>query len=92
MIRYLTLQLFTKTLILQPHAFQLLLNFPLLFVQLILTLLLLLKLLFQLLLQSKSLLIIAALSERRTLQSSTRICLFGANRSGKNGRKEQEAA
>jgi hypothetical protein len=62
----------------------LLLNFPLLFVELVLSLLLLLKELLQTLLLSQRLLITAALSQVRTLHSGTRICLFGANRSGKD--------
>jgi hypothetical protein len=81
--------LFAKTLILKSHAFQLLLNFPLLFVQLVLPLLLLLQLLLQALLLSKRLLIAAALSQAGALQSSTRICLFGANRSGKKPRQSK---
>jgi len=52
--------LLAEDLVLRPHGFQLLLNFPLLLVQLVLPLLLLLELLFQLLLQLQGLLIITA--------------------------------
>ncbi len=78
--RRLTLQLFAKTLILQSHAFQLLLNFALLLVQLILALLLLLDLLFKALLLPQRLLIAAALTEVSALQPGTRFCLGRANR------------
>lgn len=91
LIRCLTLQLFAKVLILQPHVFQLLLHLPLLFVQLVLALLLLLKPLLQNLLLSKGLLITAALSQARALQTGTRVCLFGVNSPGKNSEAEQEA-
>jgi hypothetical protein len=67
----------------------LLLNLALLFVQLVLSLLLFLNPLFQLLL-SKSLLIIEALIQAGTLQSSTCIGAFGANRFGRNAESEQE--
>jgi len=63
----------------------------LLFVQLVLSLLLLLKLQFQLLLLPEGLLGTAALSRRRTRQSSTRICFFRANRFGKKRETQQEA-
>jgi hypothetical protein len=76
---------------LKSHAFELLLNLPLLFVQLILPILLLLQLLFQLLLLPEGLLGTAALIQSSALQSSARIRLFGANRSGKHGEAEQEA-
>ncbi len=68
-----------------------LLNFPLLFVQLILPFLLLLKLFLQLLLP-ESLLIEAALGLGATLQSRTGIGLFGVNRRGRNRKTEQEAS
>jgi len=69
----------------------LLLNFPLLLVQLVLSLLLLLKLLLQALLLSKRLLITAALSQISALQSSARIHLFGADCSGKHRERDQQA-
>jgi hypothetical protein len=55
-------QLLAQSLILKPHALQLLLDFPLLLIELILSLLLLLELSFQLLLP-KCLLITAALTQ-----------------------------
>jgi hypothetical protein len=76
---------------LKPHAFQLLLNFPLLFVQLVLSLLLLLQLLLQPLLLPEGLLITAALSQGGTLESSTGSCFFGANPCGENTETQQKA-
>ncbi len=87
-IRCLSLHLLAKTLILKSQGFELLLNFPLLFVQLILPLLLLLKQFFQALLLPERLQITAALNQARALQSSAGIRLFGVYRSGKNAKTE----
>jgi hypothetical protein len=81
-----------QTLILLSHAFQLLLDFPFLLVQLVLSLLLRLQLLFQPLLSLERLLITAALGQCGALQSSAGICLFGANRSGKDTKTKQQAS
>ena len=69
-----------------------LLNFPLLFVQFVLSRLLLLQLLLQALLLLERLLITAALSQPSALQSSTCIGLFGVHRPGKNTQTKQQAS
>jgi hypothetical protein len=71
LIRRLALQLLTQTLVLQSHAFQLLLDFALLLVELVLPLLLLLQLLLEAFLLPERLLIVAALSQAGALQSGT---------------------
>jgi hypothetical protein len=76
---------------LQSHAFQLLLHFALLLIQLVLSLLLLLQFPFKLLLAQR-LLITAALNQGGIGHRSARICRFGVQRVGENAQAEQQAS
>jgi len=84
--------LVAESLILEAHAFQLLLNLPLLLIQLVLPLLLRLNLLLLLiqLLPKKLLLIALALTQCGTGQTYTRIRLLGMSRNEANGKGKRQ--
>jgi hypothetical protein len=79
--------LLTQGLVLKPHAFQLLLHFPLLLIQLVLSLLLLLELLCKLLLPQR-LLVTAALTLGCARHRSAWISGFAVHRPGENAEAE----